>query len=420
MQLHSLTMRNFRCFKNKTIHFNAQQIIIIGKNGSGKTSIIEALYFLCFFKSFRTAQISDLALYEQDDEENLQQLTNINIDKTYNNATFSSTETDMKNNFFIALRAHNETDIPYEISVGVHNNKKQILCNNKKPTSRRDIFLDFPLFSITEDDLQLIKGDPEYRRTFVDQAISFSDKQFITTLKALKAALIQRNALLMQINKQEEMNHQAASLLRDPSELHKSLKSWTHLVWQKSIEVEEARVGFIKILEKKIKALLDSTFENEGLCVTIDYTEKKPYIKNDFERFWLAHSKIIPAEIALKRSLFGAHLDDIIISFKSKKAKNFASRGQQKLIVFLIKFSQYLHIKEQCKQKGILLLDDFITDFDSNNLNKALEIINKENLQTIITCPHHPSHYFTKNNDQQIILLDQENNIKIPLKNKNI
>lgn len=404
MQLRSLTMKNFRCFKNKTIHFNAQQVIIIGRNGSGKTSIIEALYFLCFFKSFRTSQLSDLVLSMHDEEENLQRSTKERVENNHDNHDFH--DYNLNSNFFISLQAQNEDELPYEVSVGVHEGRKQILCNKKKPTSRRDIFLDFPLFSITEDDLQLIKGDPEYRRTFIDQAISFSDKQFVSTLKALKAALIQRNALLTQINKQQEMAYQEPSSLRDPSELHKSLKSWTHLVWQKSIEVEEARVGFIKILEDKIKALLDSTFETEGLCVTIAYAEKKPYLKHDFEIFWKEHIKIITAEITLKRSLFGAHLDDIIISFKSKKAKNFASRGQQKLVVFLIKFSQYLHIKDQCKQKGILLLDDFITDFDSNNLNKALEIINTENLQTIITCPHHPSHYFTKNNKQQIILLD--------------
>lgn len=385
MQLHKLVMKNFRCFDQKILQFNAKRVIIVGPNGSGKTSIIEAFYFLCFFKSFRTSLAQDLVNHH-DLLENENQ------------------------HFFISLTSTDQYDTEYEISVGYHNKKKQILVNKKKPSSRRNVFLQFPIFSITEDDLQLIKGDPEYRRTFIDQAITYQNPEFLKKLRTLKNSLSQRNALLSLLNKKRKENLGSINL-SDPSELHKSLESWTHLAWQGSIEVEGARVAFISLIETLVNKLLSKHFASSGLNVTITYQEKRHYNYKTFEEFWSAYQCMLPAEVALERTMFGAHLDDIIISLKSKKAKSFASRGQQKLVVFLIKFSQYLHIKEHCKQKGILLLDDFITDFDQENLKKTFDIIKEEGLQTFITCPNPPQNHFPQYEDQQIIYLTKEKSV---------
>jgi DNA replication and repair protein RecF len=86
------------------------------------------------------------------------------------------------------------------------------------------------------------------------------------------------------------------------------------------------------------------------------------------------------------RSLFGAHLDDIAIHFQNKGSKAFASRGQQKLIVFLLKIAQ---LQELVHLKGpsILLVDDFMADFDTDRIKALLILLESLKCQLILTSP---------------------------------
>jgi DNA replication and repair protein RecF len=88
----------------------------------------------------------------------------------------------------------------------------------------------------------------------------------------------------------------------------------------------------------------------------------------------------------MKHSLFGAHLDDFIIQFESKSARRLASRGQQKLIITLLKMAQVRHIT---RHKGplLFLIDDFITDFDSATLQRLFPLLRDLECQLIITTP---------------------------------
>ena len=88
----------------------------------------------------------------------------------------------------------------------------------------------------------------------------------------------------------------------------------------------------------------------------------------------------------MNRSLFGAHLDDILITFHDKRSKQYASRGQQKLIVLLIKIAQ---IKELLRQKGpaVFLLDDFMTDFDEQRIRQLVTVLRGLDIQLIFTTP---------------------------------
>ena len=99
-----------------------------------------------------------------------------------------------------------------------------------------------------------------------------------------------------------------------------------------------------------------------------------------------ASSTLYQNELQAGRSLFGAHLDDFIIRFQDKKSKQFASRGQQKLVVLLMKIAQ---IKQLSRKKGpaIFLLDDFMTDFDPERVRTLFSILAQLDTQLIFTCP---------------------------------
>lgn len=382
MKLISLSLKNFRCFKDKQLSFTQKNSIIQGENGSGKTSILEAIYFLSFLRSFRTAHLDDLAFHEN---EQLHEKETSSIESP---------------SFFVSAQFVDQHDILHELSVGYAQGKKHVVLNKKKPSTLKDLFFSFPVFSITENDLELVKGEPEYRRTFLDGSIAFKDPEYKKILRELKVAIAQRNALLNKIREIQEKEAFIASSAE--SELHRSLSIWTQALWTATCKVERARGAILKEFQFIIQELLDREFFNENLIVGLNYKAKNRE-EEDFEKFKKRCKSKEQAEIALGRSLFGAHLDDIEITFKQKNARTFASRGQQKLLIFLIKFAQYVLLKKEGQEHGILLLDDFITDFDKKNLQKALSIIKNEDLQTILTCPLEAKEIFPQEDQVEII-----------------
>ena len=145
----------------------------------------------------------------------------------------------------------------------------------------------------------------------------------------------------------------------------------------------------IQDLEKEINEML-ATYVDKNIFVTFSYIAKKNS-DQQFDIFWSHSESLLKEEIYFKRSLFGAHLDDFTISLEGKKSRIFASRGQQKMIVLLIKAAQ---IKYTMLQKGpvIFLLDDFMTDFDTQKGLSLWPILLSLNCQLIVTSPHQNSH----------------------------
>jgi DNA replication and repair protein RecF len=366
----SLTLKNFRCFRNATFNFDAPFVIIEGDNGVGKTSILEALYYACYLKSFRTHTSDDLI----------------------------ATNTD---HFFVHLDVEQPHHPPHTINIGFSPNKKLIKLDQKTVRSHKDLIAAYRVMSVTEDDLELIKGEPAVRRAFINQAHILHDPEHIAVLRHYKKILLHRNSLLARA-------HAARALT---TELHDELRLWSEQLWARSREMQRGREALLAQIIDRANTLLNQYFPEDSLNISHHYLAKNMRADEDFESFWRkAHSKVIGHEIALERSLFGAHLDDIIIEFRGKNAKQFASRGQQKLILFLIKLSsKNFSDRESGNGNALLLLDDFLTDFDKKRLERCLAIINAHQLNTIVTCPVQAHGLFKKTSEQQLIALTQSN-----------
>ena len=93
-----------------------------------------------------------------------------------------------------------------------------------------------------------------------------------------------------------------------------------------------------------------------------------------FDEWYHEHPSLYHDELLAGRSLFGAHLDDFVIRFQDTHSKLYASRGQQKLLVMLIKMAQ---VQEITRGEGrlLLLLDDFLTDFDKKRAERCLQTL---------------------------------------------
>lgn len=341
LQLATITLKDFRCFDQITIDLNSPIVFIYGLNGTGKTSILEALYYACYLRSFRTHNSRELIALS-------------------------------KNSFFIQLTARDaycQDLLDHTISVGFSSNKKLVKINNKPTISYKDLFSYYRVVSLTEDDLMLIKGSPEERRLFIDQALLLSNHNFVTTMKEFRTILENRNALLL---KSEKIDQEAYFV-------------WSQKLWEYTRIIREMRVTMLKALEYDINTMLTECFDNDvSLCFT--YQSKKNS-ELPFDLFWSKNNQLLKEEIIFKRSLFGVHLDDFSIILEGKKTRSYASRGQQKMVVLLIKAAQ---IKQLTREKGpvIFLLDDFMTDFDAQRSVSLLTMLLSLKCQLIFTSPH--------------------------------
>lgn len=343
MFLYELELKQFRCFEKKKVEFKKSLTLITGDNGTGKTSLAEAIHYLCYVKSFRTSNPLDL-VYK-------------NSDTFFLKGSFSPVDKMLESQ---------------TIQIGYAHKKKAIKIDGKAVTTHKDIFQVFQVVTLLEDDINLITGYPSGRRSFIDQATTFLHPKYLDVYRNFKKILQSRNALLMY--------HTIDNL---------ELEIWTQKLWQASIEIQKYRRNVLQQIEKVVNSLLNKYFDSV-YDISIGYESKHVNLEESFEQFLKRSLYLLRQERMYKRSSFGAHLDDIIIKMKNQNAKIYASRGQQKLISLLCKLS-LISLAEQNKFLPIIIIDDFIADFDKKRLQNIINFLLKCENQVIITTPFYDS-----------------------------
>jgi recombinational DNA repair ATPase RecF len=149
-------------------------------------------------------------------------------------------------------------------------------------------------------------------------------------------------------------------------------------------KIQAIRKELLKNLELEINTMLYRHVD-QHVSLSLLYQAKK-YSDLPFEEFLYNNNNLLPQEIKYKRSLFGIHVDDFSIVLSGKRSRAYSSRGQQKMIVLLVKIAQ---IKQLIPQKGpiIFLLDDFMTDFDAERSKALLTALLELDCQLIFTSP---------------------------------
>lgn len=338
--LRSIELKNFRCFGHKILNFERPLILIEGCNGSGKTSLLEALHYGCYLRSFRTYNPRHLIAHGRE-------------------------------SFFIKLNVAEEDPLlsHHELQVGFAGKRRSVKLNQNSIGSFKELMDSYRVVTVTEDDLELITGGPEMRRTFLDQAILLSNPLFAQTMAQLRRIIDQRSSLLA-----HGRVHQDVYYL------------WSKQLWEKSRAVAQERMVRLASMLQEAKSLIHAMF---GGMYRLDmsYQYKMDLEAASCDDWLMAHPLLYESELAAGRSLFGAHLDDIVISFQDNHSKIYASRGQQKLLVMIIKMAQ---VQEITRNRGpvILLLDDFLTDFDQKKAQICLKtLIGLQGGQLILTTP---------------------------------
>lgn len=300
------------------------------------------MHYLCYLRSFRTHTPRELLAFEQD-------------------------------TFFLRATVQGDLTSPYagthEVQVGFSGKKRLVKLNQKIVSSYKELIDCYRIITLTEDDLALIKEGPEMRRSFLDSAILLHDPSYSITMRHARQIIDNRN-----------------SLLYNGSYSFASYLLWTEQLWDISRTMQAARIEALRGLEHATNDL-GARYVSPDLHITFTYAPKKIAPYATFDTFMSEYgSQLKMEETRMRRSLFGAHLDDFSIILQGSSSKSFASRGQQKLLVLLLKMAQ---MQELVTKRGpaILLLDDFMTDFDEQKATSLLVALASFNCQRIFTSP---------------------------------
>lgn len=344
----AVTLKNFRCFKHATFDFTGTPgdarpgvTIIQGGNGSGKTSILEALHYGCYLRSFRTHVPVELRHAQAE---------------THGFAIHITTQTDT-------------------ISIGVLDKKRSVKLNGALVTSYDELVKLYRVVTFIEDDIQTIKGYPEVRRSLIDNALAVHEPDYHHLLRSLRKIVDQRTKILQQ---HHPFHHEQYEL-------------WT----EQLIDVSE------KIISLRKRYLSELMAHMSTVCTMYDATAPESFLAIRYQerRSITTHAdrkSLLHDELRAQRTLYGPHLDDIEFLVHERNSRAFASRGQQKLALMLLKIAQarLLTGSSACDNPIIFLIDDFLTDFDEVRIRKLITLLLNLQVQIIITTPQpHPLLY---------------------------
>ncbi len=333
MVLKQIGLQNFRLHKNTFIEFSDKLNLIVGGNGQGKTTILEAIYYLCTTKNLHLSSECEVVTYDEQ-------------------------------NFEITGKFVDLTEEKVRLSYDIQKNKKTYYLNEKQINSASEIIGKFPVVSLTQSDHSITQGAPAERRKFVDSIISQISQVYLKILLEYSKILKQRSIILSQIRENKNIN------------LYSQLEVWTEALIKRGTEIIKNRKYFIAdfdyylkeayrqiMLEDEIPAIIYSTQINSEENLEKEFRE---LLENQKEE-----------EIRRSMNLIGPHRDDYIFYLNGRELKRYGSQGQHKTFQIALRFAQFFYIQEKISKAPIFLMDDIFGELDKYRAEKISSYLPK-------------------------------------------
>ncbi len=363
MILNSVHLKNFRSHSNTKLNFSDELNYIIGGNGQGKTSILEAVYYLCTTKSNNSKSDSEAVRFNHED-------------------------------FEISGSFKDLTEDTVRIFYSLSENKKYYFQNGKQITRSADIIGKFPVVILTPADHSITQGTPGDRRKFVDSVMSQASGTYLKILLDYNKTLRHRSSLLNRIIEQKR------------KETMDELDAWTTKLISAGIELIKHRIKFVEEFNNFVK---DSyrVIMGENEIPQIFYSFLDEYSGLDIESgFRNLVTKKREEELRRASNLIGPHRDDFIFEINNMNLRNFGSQGQHKTFQTALRFAQFFYLKDRTGKAPLFLLDDVFGELDTNRSSKISEYL-KDVGQAFITLTDFTNFSFlNKSNHDSVIKLN--------------
>lgn len=367
MFLSSIYLRNIRKHTNSRIDFTNKLNYIVGANGVGKSSVLEAIYYLSTTKSSATTTDSEVVKIGQD------------------NFTIQGDFIGLTNDFV-------------QVNYSVVENKKTYMLNNKQVNKFSDVIGKFPVVLLSPDDQKITEGYPAERRKFIDSVISQSSRTYLNLLIEYNRTLKQRSFLL---NRIRESNHPT----------HGELDAWSEKLVKSGTEIIKHRIIFISEFENYVietyKKIIHEK-ENPGISYSFLDGNCLGNIEACFEQMINQRAE---EEIRRGINLVGPHRDDFVFDINGLNLKNYGSQGQHKTFQTVLKFAEYFYLKDKMKNAPVFLLDDVFGELDAERAKSISNCLSSVG-QAIVTLTDFGNFSFLKiGNGDRVIKMSSSGEI---------
>jgi DNA replication and repair protein RecF len=328
--LHELLLRNFRLFDELCFTPDPEAVtVLLSANGSGKTSVLEAVYALATASSFRTTSASDMIR------------TNASLAEVHG----------------VLFHQERRVQVDLTLTRGARNTTKRMLVNGQRPTSRAKLSETLPLTVFTPEGVDIVRQGPEGRRVFLTNLHTDVDPPSSDILERFNRVLTQRNALLRALQGEYPSSSQ-----RD------ELEVWTADFIDSGLQLIEVRERVLATLTPLVQVAYHELSKNSQ------------QVDLHYDRSWsneLAHalSQSLHDDLHRGYTTVGPHRDDVAVTLDGRDARRQASQGEQRSLALALRLAGHQLVQLERGVDPLLLLDDVFSELDPARSERLLQLL---------------------------------------------
>ncbi len=325
MHIENLSLIGFKNYDELSLTFSPNINCIVGPNGSGKTNILDAIYYLSMTKGAHNSIDSQNIKFGQP--------------------------------FFSIQGKFDLNDETNDVVCYFQEGTKKSFKVNKKDYEKLSQHIGrFPSVLIAPNDSDIIRDGSEIRRRFFDSILCQLDSEYLSNLLKYNYNLRQRNSLLKQFNRSQKIDY---DLLE---KYNQYLIQYGQAIYVSRSEFTNRYLDYFK----EQYAVISSEKEK------VDITYASNFAEDNFD----SHLKeAIPKDIKLERTTLGIHKDEYNFLIEEKPLKKYGSQGQQKSFSIALKLAQFHYLFQGLERKPLLLLDDIFDKLDAMRIKKLLKLV---------------------------------------------
>ena len=338
MGLHELRLRNFRLFEDLSFKPDTEAItVLLSPNGTGKTTVLEAVYALATASSFRTSAASDLIRSGE-----------------------SASEL-----HGVLFHRQRRVQVDLTLTRGTRNTTKRMLVNGQRPTSRADVAEALPLTIFTPEGVDVVRRGPENRREFLTNLLTDVELATGDVIERFTRILSQRNALLRQLQGERPTSLQQGEL-----------DVWTRDFCNVSEELVALRKKLLDDVAPLVASHYHELAEDESI-VEVAYEQSW---QGDLER---ALRDAFDDDRFRGHTTIGPQRDDIALTLDGRDTRRQASQGEQRSLALAIRLAGHQLVQNRRGVDPLLLLDDVFSELDPHRSDRLLKLLPTG--QTLVT-----------------------------------
>lgn len=326
MLLKKLGLHNFKNYQEAQLEFDGDIQYFLGKNGSGKTNLLDAIHYLSFTKSA------------------------INSSDSQNIRTGQS-------QFLIKGEFSKGKDLHAVLCAFQQGQKKVIREDEVECVKLSTHIGKYPVVLVAPNDIELIWGGSELRRKFFDSLLSQIDKNYLENLIQYAQYLKQRNSLLKLFAERGSIDHDVLEAY------HQKMIPAGEYIHARRLEFMNE---FIPVFIKHYLFLIGDSKEEVQIFYRSELTN------GDFKDLLKKH---LQRDVLLQRTVSGIHRDDFNFTLNGIELKRYGSQGQQKSFLVALKLTEFQIIAQRKKLKPLLLLDDIFDKLDDERIHKLMTLV---------------------------------------------